>query len=678
MEQDNEHDAVTRSNTTHNGKQFTSDRDAPIDPMKLPVHEITPRTALGSHLPFPMNVNAPQPSPPNRAFGEQAFEPLDAVSKVPRRRATLPSLILSPSEAATLNAMWDKEIESGAIGEELKKGRTPTPDIGRAITSAGGQAYKRRSRSADALNDLAREQQTIEQQTRAEEAGGNGRKAEIEYWRASLGAGVQTHDFQRQQEPLDRDKSPGSSSGSGRSMKTANLAQSGDEKGQPEMDEDDDDSILLHRRTPPNERASFEKPSPEDVRPPHPFERPTVQTQPATALYSHSRNFSRPVADSGEVEKLRENVEDRLSRLEFTVHKLENSNNRRTIILENAPQGRRSKAEDNSSSNESNHSRSQRLRHASNVQPALDFIQRNQDRSPSIADASSPMTPTVPANSQPMYNMYSGSTFSPNSSASHHPYQQQAPVPAVGSYNFAGSNSNVVPSSLPSPNIYDHLAPLYRALRYERSKRKEFATQLQSVHQQMAELNTMIRGSSSQQFDQTRANGYKEVHARGGPSNSYPTPSPNDAFRSSGSIPSNIAAEDGMGWKGQQSRFSGLEYDSSEDEYNHPYSRRHGRSRGAREYDAESGAEKEIYGTPKETMVSLQQSIEQTLPPAPPTPHAPVSSKIPTPKQSMKNLVQKQPSFSNSPVGTSSSSTVGTSKSSGSRRNRFGFKGGKG
>ncbi|KAF2102754.1 hypothetical protein NA57DRAFT_52307 [Rhizodiscina lignyota] len=688
VNQDSEQDALTRSNTTHNISQFASERKPPIDPMKLPVHDITTRTPLGSHLPFPMNVNAPEPSPPRASdhhpYLPQTFEPSGTDGKVPRRRATLPSLILSPTDIAALGAIWDKEIEGGAVDEELRKKNTPTPDIGMAITSASGYSSRRRSRSADALNVIAKEHEIMQQQPGVEEAKASGRQAEIEYWRASLTAGVQTHDFEPlreepreepREESLKRQETTESSMGSGTSMKTAHIAQSEDEHGHADVDEDDEDS-LMQRRTPPNERASFEKPSPEDVRPPHSFDRPFTDDRNTLvvhgSLLGHSRNFSRPVADVVEVEKMRESLEDRICKLEQLVYKLENSSNRRTIILENAPKGRRENGEENSSGG-SYYSKDQRPRHASHMQSTTEFIPQNQD-SPS-GDPSSPLTPTLPSHSQQPFHSYSASPL-PSNSMNSQMYQHQNPVPTVGSYDYAASSSNPGPSSLPSPNIYDHLAPLYAALRYERSKRKEFAAQMHHVHQQLGELNTIVRGSANFQYNPLNPHCYGEVKARG-PTGLYPTPSPEDVFGSQGSMTFNNADDEAMIAQGQQSRFSGLDYDSSEDEDDGHDHRRRGRAREPEGADTESGAEKEIYATPKETSLSPQQSREKNSPPVPPAPTTPKQSKLPTPKQSMKSLVQKKPSVS-SITKSGSSSTVGTGGSKGSHRNRFGFLGGKG
>jgi len=194
---------------------------------------------------------------------------------------------------------------------------------------------------------------------------------------------------------------------------------------------------------------------------------------------------------------------------------------------------------------------------------------------------------------------------------------------------------------------------------------------MRQVNQQLAELYLLMRGNSSPQSPPRRKrNGYKEVQARGPAV--YPTPSPEDTFGSQGGMhfdPGDEAA------RRQQSRFSGLYNDSSDDENGSSKIRDSGQTRNLTEAgDAGSGAARETYDTPKETAFIPQPSVEKREPPAPPAQQTQTQtpSKIPTPKQSMKNLVHKQPS-SGSVAGTGSSAST----SGGSGRNRFGFLGGK-
>jgi hypothetical protein len=131
--------------------------------------------ALGSHLPFPMNVNAPK-----EASTPHEYLAFETHPRIHRRRATLPSVVFSSADAATLNAYWAAdgqwstapEEQNGATGED-------SPVIGVAVSSP--TFLKRRSRSAGAL------QQAAHQQAEALRNVGSQRRrsAEIRYWRSS-------------------------------------------------------------------------------------------------------------------------------------------------------------------------------------------------------------------------------------------------------------------------------------------------------------------------------------------------------------------------------------------------------------------------------------------------------------------------------------------------------------
>jgi hypothetical protein len=158
----------------HNQKRMESeDEYRPLTPMDAP------------RLPFPMNVNAPQPESP--------YKPGDGASPDARgthkRRATLPSIALSPAEANALTKYWDRGEGSGSpvsgplpqpsnLGPGAEhEGGIPAPLIGLAITS-NSIAQKRRSRSADALHEMALQHGLADLPLRR-------RSAEIKYWRST-------------------------------------------------------------------------------------------------------------------------------------------------------------------------------------------------------------------------------------------------------------------------------------------------------------------------------------------------------------------------------------------------------------------------------------------------------------------------------------------------------------
>lgn len=140
----------------------------------LPVKELQPLHPIGQHLPFPMNVNAPQASPPNEYLTFDMERP-----DIGRRRATLPSV---PSAGIQRHSLDEPRGRLSAWDERPDDETLPSPGIGIALSSptqtTSNQA-KRRSRSADALRDMAKERASIDRR----------RSAEIRYWRQSHASG---------------------------------------------------------------------------------------------------------------------------------------------------------------------------------------------------------------------------------------------------------------------------------------------------------------------------------------------------------------------------------------------------------------------------------------------------------------------------------------------------------
>jgi hypothetical protein len=173
------------SKATEDGKHAETALQTPShkDPLRSqPVDNRKPRTLVPARsLPFPMNVNAPEPSSTEKALGYTSFE---TSPQVHRRRATLPSMMLSPADAAVLQKMWSSpDLQPAAASPSKKvKPSIPSPLIGVAVTS--GVNPKRRSRSAGALHEMARLQ--------AENVDVRRRSAEIRYWHR-----VDSHDVGR-------------------------------------------------------------------------------------------------------------------------------------------------------------------------------------------------------------------------------------------------------------------------------------------------------------------------------------------------------------------------------------------------------------------------------------------------------------------------------------------------
>jgi hypothetical protein len=131
-------------------------------------------------LPFPMNVNAPQPESLAKDRKAANYLSFETSPRVHRRRATLPSMILSPEESMTLHKMWSTTdltpIGSASDQSGMASFGLPSPPIGVAISSSTAHP-NRRSRSAGALHEMAKRQAQSTQLTR--------RSSEIKFWRAS-------------------------------------------------------------------------------------------------------------------------------------------------------------------------------------------------------------------------------------------------------------------------------------------------------------------------------------------------------------------------------------------------------------------------------------------------------------------------------------------------------------
>jgi hypothetical protein len=138
---------------------------------ELPVKDLQPLHPLGNSLPFPMNVNAPQASPPNEYLTFDMQKP-----DFGRRRATLPNI---PSAGSQRHSLDEPRGRLSAWEERPEDDTLPSPGIGIALSSPTHATTplnsKRRSRSADALRDLVKERASIDRR----------RSAEIRYWRQS-------------------------------------------------------------------------------------------------------------------------------------------------------------------------------------------------------------------------------------------------------------------------------------------------------------------------------------------------------------------------------------------------------------------------------------------------------------------------------------------------------------
>jgi hypothetical protein len=273
----------------------------------IPVKELKPLHPLGQHLPFPMNVNAPQASPPNEYLTFDMQKP-----NIGRRRATLPSL---PSVGVQRHSFDESPMPSPGIGIALSSPTQATTPI----------RSKRRSRSADALNELVKDRTSVDRR----------RSAEIRYWRSSHMSGsiysrpqtartVETIRSVQMQEPIITEPEEEIVEMS------ATLAHADEPSPLPnEHDEDRE----IH---PPVSAFNFGLRSGFS-------DDDTVPSEPPAPVTPPQRNRNRL------------SIEDRVANLEGTFHSIEASlqrmssrSNRQTIILSDAPRNLRSRNRDSS------------------------------------------------------------------------------------------------------------------------------------------------------------------------------------------------------------------------------------------------------------------------------------------------------------------------------------------
>src|SRR5262249_40576963 len=114
----------------------------------------------------------------------------------------------------------------------------------------------------------------------------------------------------------------------------------------------------------------------------------------------HTRNFSRPVVDSPD----RGHLEERLSRLETWMQKVERSRGRPSVLLDTAPKGKGSSEGEAGASNEDIANKRRSMLHvdAAVVDRESSIMHPKDepsmvDLSPSTGRGSSPKTPTLPS-----------------------------------------------------------------------------------------------------------------------------------------------------------------------------------------------------------------------------------------------------------------------------------------
>jgi len=306
-----------RENVTPNGPRIS----------ELPVEELQPPHPLTQHLPFPMNVNAPQATPPDEYLHFDMQRP-----DISRRRATLPTV---PSIGIQRHSLDDVRGRLSTWEEGHDDDATSSPGIGIALSSPTQAitpiAQKRRSRSVDAMRDLARDGVSMDRR----------RSAEIRYWRQSYASGSI---YSRPQ-----------------TAKTVETMRSVQQQGanitEPENEAVEMSATLAHVDEP--------SPLPDDLKhESHVREiEPPVSafnfglksgfsddTGPSEAqLSAPSPAHEQPSPNRLSIEERVAHLEGNFQSLELSMRRMSSRNNRQTIILSDAPRNLRSRTRNSSS-----------------------------------------------------------------------------------------------------------------------------------------------------------------------------------------------------------------------------------------------------------------------------------------------------------------------------------------
>jgi hypothetical protein len=292
----------------------------------LPVKELQPLHPLGQHLPFPMNVNAPQNTSPRDYLSFSHQHP-----EMGRRRATLPSLPAAASQRHSLDeprgrlSSWEERNDEDDAGP-------PGIEIGIALSGPPPSTLleKRRSRSVGALNELASARQSVEKS----------RSQEIKYWRESY-ASASVYSSHTRPQTAKADEAVRNGLGHELTYQEAESAQ--------EMSAtlvQPGDMTPLEAESPAAEPStSFDFgtlsiEAPETVASIEPLE-PLEPLEPPVAHVPESR---------ASMENRVRHLEDNVHTIEASLRRLSSHNSHSTIILEHAPRVLRSRTRSSSRS----------------------------------------------------------------------------------------------------------------------------------------------------------------------------------------------------------------------------------------------------------------------------------------------------------------------------------------
>lgn len=479
----------------------SSEKKAPIRRGRisdLDVEEPTLSNPLAQHLPFPMNVNAPQEA-------SQSNDYLMFSSPTPelgRRRATLPNL-LAASETQSLNG-HQKRLETW---EERPDGEViPSQQIGIALScspnsqvvrqSTQSVQSKRKSRSAGNLRDMVKGGRLSVERRRS---------AEIRYWRNSFASGS----VYSQQTPRPR------------TAQTIETVQSEDGKEDCEdKDAAPDNEEFVTKSVPtyaptvvshhdhdhdvPHSQVSVEAFNFGDLK----SEFSDEESEEVAAAAAASTGAERRVSIEDRVRLLEENMRI----LDASVRRMSGRHSRQTIILENAPKGRRSRNRSSSASSQQRQSSHHSSRGSNN---ALHLRQYEDERP-------APDSPTI----QPP--LLSAVTELPSASLETVPITTQDEIPKPDIQTETQEEPTLTTTDA-TAHLHSQLAHLQHALAHERHARHLLESQVSSLMRDLADLHGVVHKFLN--------------HAAATSPSSYPTPSPDAIVTSTEEVTTPRASE---------------------------------------------------------------------------------------------------------------------------------------
>lgn len=403
-------------------KRASSERQTPVRRGRisdLAIEEPTPINPLGQHLPFPMNVNAPQDASPQHEY--LMFE--GPAPELSRRRATLPN-VHTVSETQSLNGRA-QQLESWS--EQPDGDLLPSPGIGIALSSpphtrqsTDAAQEKRRSRSAGNLRELIKGRPSVERR----------RSEEIRYWRNSYASGS----VYSTATPRPR---------TAQTIETVQSAAA--QEDLPKLEEVTTKSVAVHAPTVVTQKDHS------SLQVVHPLPVEAFNFGNLRSDFSDDEDLEQPEAPTARHDK-RLSIEDRVKYLEenmrtldASVRRMSGQTNRQTIILENAPKGRRSRNRSSSASSQRQGSHHSISRSSNNP---LGLRQYGEEKSP-------PASPVHP----------------PLSAVNENPAQQRELTP---------------------PDFRTQLDTLKTALQHEVHARQMLETQVSTLQRDLADLHALV------------------------------------------------------------------------------------------------------------------------------------------------------------------------------------------